>query len=843
MSDSDTLHSNIALGRRRSNMGPPPAKTSRVPSAGPVQRTKRNTKSGKTPAAPRSQDSSRERRRTSGNDSDSLAVTPNPLTDTQNTLSQGTEIIPLPAVRRTEPGRRSTFGYPALPDVTELGQPGEDTAQAEPTMVPIAADELYDVYLGSCRLQSVRDESQVHAKLSHGDSQAYLEIFDTDNKDDDKTKQYNLNLGRESITEDTRFTITSDDDLQALATDQPSLLRTLFTEIMRGLKEAAPTLYASEGAVSKEDFDKHVGAIPGLEARNRKLLVRVRYLEAETKELRTSLGAAEAQNQNLKDDIDVLRAPSSSSNNVCNDPAHVELQEDYDFEKQDAHKFHTLYVEYYKKHGAVEEQLVKEKARSKRFHEQRAEKDEDYEDVVQQNKALEQQLVLASNANTKLNESAAQQSRQYNDVLRRLQAFDPAFRPFTVQQRAPAEPERRTQRVDRRTASPNPYPSRRNTPREPEPRSSRRDTPRDRQRRSRSSPSRSRSRSRDRRPANPLNTNPHRYVAPPYDGTQTMQEVASTVGGERTTTFKLPDIEVWKGGDTSKDYSKWRRLAVQKCETLPVDRQIQYLEAKVDGDAWVYIEDSVDDFRSYMDILETLDTYFGRSTFERVQEAQTKISDGSLLMGRTEKFADWRGRLMAVHRLTKMADTVMISYCRQWLRPRLAQAASIGFDDEQENAFIKFLDSVRKADLMQRQIDQGKTSSAPATTNGKDKSRTPKARTRSPNDRNADRKNKSARGQQREATSQRTQAQKDAMTKAQVCFRCGDKGHQARDKKGCPVLDWDKIKAKISGVRLNALDAEYTVDSDDDADGDAQSDVTTDDEEELDEMGNPVSGN
>ncbi|KAG9381751.1 Asp-protease-2 multi-domain protein [Pyrenophora tritici-repentis] len=39
------------------------------------------------------------------------------------------------------------------------------------------------------------------------------------------------------------------------------------------------------------------------------------------------------------------------------------------------------------------------------------------------------------------------------------------------------------------------------------------------------------------------------------------------------------------------------------------------------------------------------------------------------------------------------------------------------------------------------------------------------------------------------------------MAKAKVCFRCGETGHQARDKKGCAILDWDQIKPKLSNWR------------------------------------------
>ncbi|KAG9388652.1 hypothetical protein A1F94_001545 [Pyrenophora tritici-repentis] len=217
----------------------------------------------------------------------------------------------------------------------------------------------------------------------------------------------------------------------------------------------------------------------------------------------------------------------------------------------------------------------------------------------------------------------------------------------------------------------------------------------------------SRSRSRSRRDrANPLNQDPHRYIPPPYNGQQSVQQAASTVGG-LSLSFKLPDIEVWKGNDDTKNYDKWRRSAIQKCESLPEDKQLAYLEMKVDGAAWQYIDDLK--FEHYLDLLEGLDPYYARSTYEKVSEAQSQLADGSLKMGSSESFADWRGRFMSVCRLVKLPDSAMIGYARAFLRPGLAAAASHAFDDEQENALVKFLDAARKSDLTQKQINQGKT--------------------------------------------------------------------------------------------------------------------------------------
>ncbi|KAG9383468.1 Asp-protease-2 multi-domain protein [Pyrenophora tritici-repentis] len=78
----------------------------------------------------------------------------------------------------------------------------------------------------------------------------------------------------------------------------------------------------------------------------------------------------------------------------------------------------------------------------------------------------------------------------------------------------------------------------------------------------------------------------------------------------------------------------------------------------------------------------------------------------------------------------------------------------------------------------------------------------------------------------KEATTTRTEWQKDAMAKAKVCFRCGETGHQARDKKGCAILDWDQIKPKLSSMHLYAMGADFDAEDDD-------SNASTEEEPEI----------
>ncbi|KAF7566696.1 PRP38-assoc domain containing protein [Pyrenophora tritici-repentis] len=767
----NAISDNVSTGgrhpRRSSDMQPPPQ-----PSVTdfPIGRKKRKDKA---PATPRSQDSSRERPKDTAS-------------DTQQTISQG----PAPKhepVRRSEPGRRSTFGYPALP-VTE----GDSQ---EPTMVPHDPADIYDVIVGSCRLQSLRNKNVLSAKITHSEF-TFITIVQNETED-----EFELYLGRESPLEEFQVPVCTDDDLLELATSNTAFLRSLAIELMKFAAACAPILDANIDAITKE---AHEAAVNRLRLRITKAEAKLSWYEKEVSKLTETIETTNAELEHtnrerneLKLEVERFYRPSSSKTAGCTNPTHQDWYEDWKHEEAQSIKFHGLYEEFFRKHQ-------EERARADRYHQQRAERDADYEDVVAQNCALEEQLVQATENTRKLETSLTQQQREYNDVVARLQRYDHNFRPYTLQRREDRgrnshlstqrnrrheSPERRT---DRRTASPNPYPSRQATPVVTRP------APRPR------GDSHSRSRSRSRRDrANPLNQDPHRYIPPPYNGQQSVQQAASTVGG-LSLSFKLPDIEVWKGNDDTKNYDKWRRSAIQKCESLPEDKQLAYLEMKVDGAAWQYIDDLK--FEHYLDLLEGLDPYYARSTYEKVSEAQSQLADGSLKMGSSESFADWRGRFMSVCRLVKLPDSAMIGHARAFLRPGLAAAASHAFDDEQENALVKFLDAARKSDLTQKQINQGKTAA--------DKPRT-KPRTRSPNDRNPARKARSGRGQHREATTTRTEWQKDAMAKAKVCFRCGETGHQARDKKGCAILDWDQIKPKLSSMHLYAMGADFDAEDDD----------------------------
>ncbi|KAG9387742.1 hypothetical protein A1F94_000634 [Pyrenophora tritici-repentis] len=499
----------------------------------------------------------------------------------------------------------------------------------------------------------LRNKNVLSAKITHSEF-TFITIVQNETED-----EFELYLGRESPLEEFQVPVCTDDDLLELATSNTAFLRSLAIELMKFAAACAPILDANIDAITKE---AHEAAVNRLRLRITKAEAKLSWYEKEVSKLTETIETTNAELEHTNRERNELKLEVERFIVLHPPRPPVALTLLTKTEAQSI-KFHGLYEEFFRKHQ-------EERARADRYHQQRAERDADYEDVVAQNCALEEQL------------------REYNDVVARLQRYDHNFRPYTLQRREDRgrnshlstqrnrrheSPERRT---DRRTASPNPYPSRQATPvvTRPAPR------PRgDSLKIALPLPPRSRESVEPR--SSPI-------YPPPYNGQQSVQQAASTVGG-LSLSFKLPDIEVWKGNDDTKNYDKWRRSAIQKCESLPEDKQLAYLEMKVDGAAWQYIDDLK--FEHYLDLLEGLDPYYARSTYEKVSEAQSQLADGSLKMGSSESFADWRGRFMSVCRLVKLPDSAMIGHARAFLRPGLAAAASHAFDDEQENALVKFL--------------------------------------------------------------------------------------------------------------------------------------------------------
>ncbi|KAF7449408.1 hypothetical protein A1F99_064570 [Pyrenophora tritici-repentis] len=372
----NAISDNVSTGgrhpRRSRDMQPPPQ-----PSVTdfPIGRKKRKDKA---PATPRSQDSSRERPKDTAS-------------DTQQTISQG----PAPKhepVRRSEPGRRSTFGYPALP-VTE----GDSQ---EPTMVPHDPADIYDVIVGSCRLQSLRNKNVLSAKITHSEF-TFITIVQNETED-----EFELYLGRESPLEEFQVPVCTDDDLLELATSNTAFLRSLAIELMKFAAACAPILDANIDAITKE---AHEAAVNRLRLRITKAEAKLSWYEKEVSKLTETIETTNAELEHtnrerneLKLEVERFYRPSSSKTAGCTNPTHQDWYEDWKHEEAQSIKFHGLYEEFFRKHQ-------EERARADRYHQQRAERDADYEDVVAQNCALEEQLVQATENTRKLETSLTQQ--------------------------------------------------------------------------------------------------------------------------------------------------------------------------------------------------------------------------------------------------------------------------------------------------------------------------------------------------------------------------------------------------------------------------------------------------
>ena len=119
-----------------------------------------------------------------------------------------------------------------------------------------------------------------------------------------------------------------------------------------------------------------------------------------------------------------------------------------------------------------------------------------------------------------------------------------------------------------------------------------------------------------------------------------MLAVGGTSGG---VTVCLPNISVFKGEEDSKsnseDYEKWRRSAVNKCSTYVNDYSaLLYLEDRIKGNAWDLIKYEIVSAKSYLDILDALDEYFGAETYEKEIEAKTALRDDLLMQKNSKTF-------------------------------------------------------------------------------------------------------------------------------------------------------------------------------------------------------------
>ncbi|KAI8930412.1 hypothetical protein NX059_000002 [Plenodomus lindquistii] len=682
---------------------------------------------------------------------------------TQSTFQAGSQ--PVPVVRRSEPGRRSTFGYPTLPNTEEIRSSDEELEPTIPEHATHDSDSIHDYNIGDMRIECLKESEPLHVRLTY-ENLDFIEVFE-------QNGERVLRLGQESPSEDNpttvTHTITTDDKMLKVVEDYPHWIRRDMIQMMASLREcvlAVDVARASAGStVDHLEYANLKARYERLSEKSRKRLPTNE--EPAFMELQSKLYDAEDVIDRLKDQVAVLK-----SGPKCQDPKHKDLEGDLAWEKEEADRYY--------------QSSLAEQEKSKQF----AAASEDLATKLDQ-------------ANINLEK----ERKEVNSLVAVINRTQPGFRPYTsILQHQPRpghpnnpyaggpnnpygnHPPGPPRRVRRDGLDDNPY-----GPPSPDVRQTTEGRP----------------------PSHNYNPEDVRYTTPAGNTT-----VITATGVH----FKLPDVDIWTGEDPKKSYDKWRKLIVTKCETLPDDKQLPYLESRINGQAWELIDDMA--FRNIYDLLDTLDQYFSRSSYERVADAQAKLQDGSLRMG-NQSFAEWRGMFVPIIRRCKLPEAAMVGYARQNMRPGLAKDASIGFDDNMPNALTLFMDAARKADLMQRQINMGRPKEKAA----------PRGRHASPERRTSSFRRTQ---QQPQATNQvqRTQEQREAMNKKRVCWRCAEPGHQARDNTGCRILSWDKCKSKLSlaaaALRLAAITTEDNGEDDEDNQSFSEDGSETEDDIDLD---------
>jgi hypothetical protein len=721
-----------------------------------------------------------------------------PYTDATLDLSQNPK---QQRVRRSAAGRRSYFGI-YIPADSE----GDNEAAAkQPELTTHKPDEYFDLIIGEHRLQGLKTKNSTDVRLTYKNGD-WISLQQT--SDDG---EYAIVLGRELPADDSNDNkpkdVVADFIEDDAAFDQnvhqaPSWWRSNISSIMRALRECGVVCDNSLSQPTSEPIDTQAFAQAQQDVDNLTNQVRYWRSKAVGKTAADDVGnhpafiAVEKERFALSERVHKLEDKLNGDHaGPCTSAGHAEWYEDWQYEKSEATKFYDKFQDAEDKYRAerakardFEARYNTERDKARRYLNDGNEKDEEC-------KLLRLDLDQAE-ANL-LKERA-----DYKYCADKLRAYEPHFRNYTILRRDEHGPGRfdrettrdtmrdrktgdrdddrprrseRPERPDRRTTSPNVTPGRRRDD-SPLRGTGHRDDRRD-----------------DRRDGRQPYRSPFTIEGPIGRATPALTTDTGATTGVR---FKLNDIKIFTGDEAVDKipYDKWRRMAIAKCDSIPEDNQVQYLESRIEGDAW----DFIDDVKaiSYLDLLEALDPFYGNSTYEKISDALSKLTDPKqpLKQRNDESFALWRGRFMAIHKLAKQSDHFMLGQARKLMKPSLAHAASAGFDDQQANALVKFLDAARIAENTQKQINAGKSQDARA-----DKSNKP--RTRAPGDRSPARRQAGGRYAERQATTARTEEQKDKLRKANACYRCGSKTHQARHKvEGCKVLPWDQI-------HLNAMNA------------------------------------
>lgn len=258
--------------------------------------------------------------------------------------------------------------------------------------------------------------------------------------------------------------------------------------------------------------------------------------------------------------------------------------------------------------------------------------------------------------------------------------------------------------------------------------------------------------------------------------------------------FKIPDIETFKGnGD---DYEKWRMTAVDKLETIeyPAD-QIRYLRRYLSGHAFDVVRHiQSQDPRVW---LAALDEAF--NGVDRIAEAETKLFDGSLMMKTTETFNEWYTRFVGVVNRLDMNDRTRMTHAYRLLTYKLSSTLTAGATPGE--TFAQF---ILRARTMEQRLNDAKIGRSYAGNNRDTTYRSTRLGSSSRQQQPAARSQPKA-GPNARIAYGRTSAERDAMVKKGMCFKCGEKGHRPLDSNAPCKLQPITPSKDIRG--LSAMDA------------------------------------
>lgn len=294
----------------------------------------------------------------------------------------------------------------------------------------------------------------------------------------------------------------------------------------------------------------------------------------------------------------------------------------------------------------------------------------------------------------------------------------------------------------------------------------------------------------------------------------------------------LPELKEFDGSDEDA-YEKWRQLLLQKME-IDLDLDEGYSEAerqallrtKVSGDAYDLVKDQEMD--TYMDWVEILDDYYGDSASDKVQQAHADFSageNGPLAMKRGESVREWKVRFQrAVNRVNYPEDLLFQHVRKLVMTPIYNYAQSKHRDGESFKRWMKYAvewdkNKSLRSNPRDKSINKATGSRRSVRFDSDVKSNDGKERSAA---------SSGASGSRRRNAYDRTDEERQVLADKKACFKCGEVGHQARDKpKPCDGKEptpsrlirilIDYFKGKRRQGRLQVAHAEETSDNDSDA--------------------------